>query len=136
MRSVAISASDEGGVSLVAGDDTSVACCGLANEGGIAFEDFDFDAKVVRVRRQIKKLGKPYVFALPKNDTERTIPLSDWAIQVVRRHVKDYPPQPCCLPWERSNGRPRTYHMLSLFHPELGVCPDTGWSRSACRLGA
>ena len=50
--------------------------CGM-REGelfGVAVEDFDFDEKVLRVRRQIKNLGGGYVFALPKNDRERIIP--------------------------------------------------------------
>jgi integrase len=48
---------------------------------GIALEDFDFDDRIVKVRRQIKNLGGSYIFALPKNDRERIIPLSDWAIR-------------------------------------------------------
>jgi integrase len=65
------------------------ASCGM-REGelyGVALEDFGFDEKVVRVRRQVKRLDDLYVFALPKNDRERIIPLSDWDIQAVRRHV-------------------------------------------------
>jgi integrase len=44
----------------------------------LALEDIDFDEKIVQVRRQLKKLGKHYVFALPKNDRERTVPLPEW----------------------------------------------------------
>jgi site-specific recombinase XerC len=41
--------------------------CGM-REGelfGIALEDFDFDEKIVRVRRQVKRLGHSYIFARP-----------------------------------------------------------------------
>jgi integrase len=78
------------------------ASCGM-REGelfGIAIEDFDFSEKIVRVRRQIKRLGRIYVFALPKNDRERIIPLSDWDIRAVRRHIEKYPPRSYTLPWE------------------------------------
>jgi len=71
------------------------ASCGM-REGelfGIAFEDFDFVEKIVRVRRQVKRLGSTYVFALPKNDRERIVPLSDWDIEAVRRHTGKYPPR-------------------------------------------
>ncbi|NIK61354.1 hypothetical protein BJY22_007071 [Kribbella shirazensis] len=43
----------------------------------MAEEDVDFEEVVIRVRRQVKKLGREFVFALPKNDTERTVPMSE-----------------------------------------------------------
>jgi integrase len=46
------------------------ASCGM-REGelfGLAAEDFDLDESIVRVRRQVKKIGCTFVFALPKND--------------------------------------------------------------------
>jgi integrase len=79
---------------------------------GVALEDFDFDEKILRVRRQIKNLGGRYIFALPKNDRERIIPLADWAIQVIQRHIEQYPPQECTLPWEKLSGKPHTCHVL------------------------
>lgn len=39
---------------------------------GLATQDIDFAEMVIYVRRQVKKLGRDFVFALPKNDTERT----------------------------------------------------------------
>ncbi len=85
---------------------------------GIALEDFDFDGKTVRLRRQIKKLGEGYVFALPKNDRERIIPLSDWAIRAIKRHVEKYPPQSCTLPWEKPTGRRHTCNILFRWHTD------------------
>jgi integrase len=56
---------------------------------GPAEEDIDLDGeKVVRVRRQVKQIGQVFVFALPKNDRERIISLSDWDIDVIRQHRK------------------------------------------------
>jgi integrase len=75
--------------------------CGM-REGelfGIALEDFDFEKKIVRVRRQIKNLNGAYVYALPKNDRERIVPLSDWAIRAIQRHIEKYPPRAWTLPW-------------------------------------
>jgi integrase len=94
--------------------------CGM-REGelfGVALEDFDFENKVLRVRRQIKNLGGSYVFALPKNDRERIIPLADWAIQAIQRHISKYPPQPCTLPWEKLNGKPHTCSVLFRWHTD------------------
>ena len=94
--------------------------CGM-REGelfGVALEDFDFDEKILRVRRQIKNLSGAYVYALPKNDRERIVPLSDWTIQAVRRHIEKYPPQPCTLPWEKPGGKPRTCSLLFRWHTD------------------
>jgi integrase len=80
---------------------------------GLGEEDFDLDGqKVLRVRRQIKRIGRDFVFALPKNDRERIIPLSDWDIQVVKRHIGRYPPPPYTLPWESPDGKPHTCRLM------------------------
>jgi integrase len=96
------------------------ASCGL-REGelfGVALEDFDFEDKVLRVRRQIKNLGGGYVFALPKNDRERIIPLADWAIEAIQRHISKYPPRPCTLPREKRHGKSHTCNVLFRWHTD------------------
>ncbi|WP_433357281.1 transposase [Microtetraspora malaysiensis] len=40
----------------------------------------------IHVRRQIKKLNSDFVFALPKRDKERTIPMSRWVAEHLRAH--------------------------------------------------
>lgn len=90
------------------------ASCGLrvGENFALALEDLDFEEEVIRVRRQIKVLSGSYVYALPKNDRERVVPLSPWTAQVLRRRVAAYPPRPYTLPWEKINGKPRTHHLL------------------------
>lgn len=90
------------------------AACGLRQGElfGLALEDIDFDEKVVRVRRQVKKLTNGFVYALPKSDRERSVPLPDWAAQAVRLHVQRVPPLVWTMPWERPGGRPRTHNLL------------------------
>jgi integrase len=90
------------------------ASCGMG-EGelfGLALEDFDQEERIVRVRRQVKKIGCAFVFALPKNDRERIIPLSDWDVEVIRWHISRYPPRPYCLPWEKPDGKRHTCNLL------------------------
>jgi integrase len=96
------------------------ASCGMreAELYAIALEDFDFDDGIVKVRRQIKNLSGSYIFALPKNDRERVVPLPDWAIRVVQRHIQHCPPRPCTLPWERLNGKPATCNILFRWHTD------------------
>jgi integrase len=118
------------------------ASCGM-REGelfGIALEDFDFAEKIVRVRRQIKNLGGTYVFAFPKNDRERIVPLSDWDIQAVRRHIRNYPPRPYTLPWEKPAGRPHTCNMLFRWstddrHVKARSYSETVWKPALAKAG-
>lgn len=118
------------------------ASCGM-REGelfGIAFEDFDFDEKIVRIRRQVKRLANLYVFALPENDRERTIPLSDWGIQAVRRHIGKYPPRPYTLPWEKPGGKPHTCSILFRWptddqHVKSRSYSETIWKPALAKAG-
>jgi integrase len=107
---------------------------------GLAQEDFDFDEKTVRFRRQIKKLGDGYVFALPKNDRERVVPLSDWAIQVAKWHIEKYPPQPYTLPREKPDGKPHTCRILFRWptdgqHVKARNYSETIWKPALVRAG-
>ncbi|MEV4263518.1 site-specific integrase [Kribbella sp. NPDC049584] len=73
---------------------------------GLAVEDLDFDQMIIHVRRQVKRLGRNFVFALPKSDTEREVPVSEGAALVLLQHIETYPPRPYSLPWERPDGDP------------------------------
>ncbi|WP_157518739.1 tyrosine-type recombinase/integrase [Herbidospora mongoliensis] len=69
-------------------------------------------AGVLHVRRQIKKLGSEHIFALPKNDRERVVPLPEWTAEAIRRHVAAFPPLTCSPPWEKLNGKVQTHNLL------------------------
>ena len=90
------------------------AACGLRQGElfGLAEEDIDFDAMVIHVRRQVKKLGRDFVFALPKNDTERTVPMSEGTARTLREHIEATKPRPYTLPWERLDGKPLAVKLL------------------------
>lgn len=88
--------------------------CGLrAGElYGLALEDFDLDEGLLHIRRQVKKLGEHFVYALPKNDHTRVVPLPEWVASTVRAYVKAHPPRPYSLPWEKPSGRLVTAKLL------------------------
>ncbi|MEO3801475.1 site-specific integrase [Nonomuraea sp. B1E8] len=79
---------------------------------GLALQDVDFDEMVIHVRRQIKKLNSEFVFALPKRDKERTIPMSQWVAEHLRMHLDAHEPRPYTLPREKTSGKPRTHNLL------------------------
>ncbi|HEV7651367.1 MAG TPA: tyrosine-type recombinase/integrase [Actinophytocola sp.] len=105
------------------------ASCGLraAEILGLALEDIDFDERVIRVRRQLKKVGRAHIFALPKNDQERTVPLADWTAQSIRVHAARYKPRPCSLPWEKVDGPLRAHNILFRWH-DGGFVKDRNFS--------
>jgi hypothetical protein len=39
------------------------------------------------------------------NSRERVIPLADWSIEAIQRHISKYPPRSCTLPWKKLNGK-------------------------------
>ena len=108
---------------------------------GLAEEDLDLDAeKVVRVRRQVKKIGRAFVFGLPKNDRERVVPLSDWDVTVLRRHLDACPPRPYTLPWEKPDGRPHTCKLPFRWqsddeHVKSRSYSETVWKPAAVKAG-
>ncbi|TQE38984.1 integrase [Streptomyces ipomoeae] len=67
---------------------------------GLAEEDFDFEAGVVRIRRQLRWdiKGRPY-FCLPKGGKTREVPLSPNLAARARDHFRRFPSTPCTLPW-------------------------------------
>ncbi|MFG1621755.1 tyrosine-type recombinase/integrase [Kribbella sp. NPDC049227] len=71
---------------------------------GLSVDDFDFEDLVIRVRRQVKRLGKEYAFALPKNDRERIVPMSTSLAKMVKTHIARFGTTKISLPWERLDG--------------------------------
>ncbi|WP_134103378.1 tyrosine-type recombinase/integrase [Kribbella pratensis] len=79
---------------------------------GLSADDFDFDEQVIMVRRQIKRLGKEYVFALPKNDKERFVPMSAVLAEMVKEHLERFGTTTISLPWERLDGEIQDHALL------------------------
>jgi integrase len=66
---------------------------------GLSVEDIDYDAQVIHVRRQVKKVGSALVFALPKGRKTRTVPVPPHLLQRVTEHLERWPAQKVTLPW-------------------------------------
>jgi integrase len=84
---------------------------------GLAERDIDFDRRVLHVRQQVKRLGTATVFGLPKNDSERIVPMADATAEVLRAYMARFKPAPVTLPWERPDGQARTLRLVFL-HPD------------------
>ncbi|KIZ17643.1 integrase [Streptomyces natalensis ATCC 27448] len=67
---------------------------------GLSEEDFDFDAGLVHIRRQLRwdSKGRPY-FCLPKGGKTRSVPLSPNLAKRVQDHLRRFPSVSFTLPW-------------------------------------
>lgn len=72
----------------------------------------DFAVEELNVQRQLKRPGTSYVWALPKNDKPRVVPLPGWVAAAASRHIETWPPRLETLPWEKLTGRPETHKIL------------------------
>jgi integrase len=97
-----------------------VCAAGLGTRQGedfaLAEEDFDFGAEIVHIRRQVERIGRQWVYKLPKGGKERTVPLARGVAAVVQACIRAYPPRPYELPWMFENGEladdPRAFRLL------------------------
>ncbi|WP_199439424.1 tyrosine-type recombinase/integrase [Umezawaea beigongshangensis] len=74
----------------------------------LAVDDVDFEKGTVRVCRQVKTVRSRPVFALPKYDKVREVPLSAPVTRALRVHMARFPPVKITLPWNVPSGTPTT----------------------------
>lgn len=90
------------------------ACCGMRQGEvlGLAVEDIDFLRGWVHIERQVKIVGNALVFALPKGQKKRKVPLSEPVALELAAHIAAFPPTPVTLPWVRPGGDSATASLL------------------------
>ncbi|MGH3916413.1 MAG: tyrosine-type recombinase/integrase [Pseudonocardiaceae bacterium] len=89
--------------------------CGLRQGEilGLSPDDIDDGAMIVHVRRQLRTVDHTKVFALPKGNKTRTVPLSVGVLAEIRRHIRAYPPATATLPWRKATGEATTVRLLA-----------------------
>lgn len=91
---------------------------------GLAAEDVDFLRGVVHVRRQVKTVRYQRVFALPKYDKTRDVPLPEPVKLALSEHIRRYPPQEITLPWGVPGGKPTTVRLIMTSVRSLSVAAN------------
>jgi len=79
---------------------------------GLAVEDVDFLRGKVRICRQVKTVRYKHVFALPKYDKIREVPLAEPVKLALAEHIRRFPPKEIALPWDTPNGKPHTAKLI------------------------
>jgi integrase len=105
--------------------------CGLRQGEvfGIAVEDVDFERRVIHINRQVRLVRSKMVFALPKGDKLRSIPLPDELAKVLKAHIEKFPPKAVRLPWRIPEGDGRSHRLL------FTNAKDLAYNRSSFNQG-
>lgn len=80
--------------------------CGLRQGEiiGLAEDALDFDGANLRVVRQVRLVRGKAVFAPPKCNKERNVPLPPSVAEALRAHMEAYKPVEVTLPWRKPDG--------------------------------
>ncbi|MFD8652879.1 tyrosine-type recombinase/integrase [Streptomyces mirabilis] len=80
--------------------------CGLRQGEivGLAEDALDFEDGILRVVRQVKLIRGKAVFAPPKCNKERDVPLPLSVAEAIRTHMDTYKPTEVTLPWRKPDG--------------------------------
>lgn len=77
-------------------------------------DDVDFLRGTVHVRRQVKLFaGNKQVFAPPKGDKERDVPLPHYVRDELAKHLVSHPAVTVTLPWKHPQGEPVTVPLIT-----------------------
>ncbi|MFK0122717.1 tyrosine-type recombinase/integrase [Streptomyces nigra] len=96
--------------------------CGLRQGEiiGLSEDAVQFDSHTLHVTTQVKLIRGVAVFAPPKGNKERNVPLPSSVASALRRHMERHPPVGIKLPWGRPDG-PLTERRLIFTNTVGGV---------------
>lgn len=88
--------------------------CGLRQGEifGLPVDEVDYDAGWLHVAYQVKMVSSRLVFAPPKRNKERDVPLSASVANALKLHQAKFPPVEVTLPWLRPDGPSVTKRLL------------------------
>ena len=88
--------------------------CGLRQGEifGLPVDEVAFDSGWLHVGYQVKLINGRLVFAPPKRNKERDVPLPARVAAVLKAHMESFPPAEITLPWLRPDGQPVTKRLL------------------------
>lgn len=87
---------------------------------GLSPDDVDERRRVIHVRRQVKIVGAQLVFAPPKRNKARDVPLAEYVREELVTHTGDWQPIEVTLPWRSPDG-PATTVLLYFTTREKGA---------------
>lgn len=79
---------------------------------GVSPDDFDRDAGVLHVVRQVRVVEGRQVFSLPKRNKTRDVPVAASVSRLLDEHLSRFEPPAVTLPWRTPTGAPTTVRLL------------------------
>lgn len=101
-------------------------------------DDVDWLRGVLTVRRQVKVMKGGMVFALPKGEKIRELPLPESVKLALSEHMRRFPPQKVTLPWKTPDGDPVTARVFFPHPAGRALHPDRmndAWRPALVRCG-
>jgi integrase len=104
---------------------------------GLSVDDIDAEAGVLHVRRQLKKVHNKLVYALPKGEKTRDVPLPRHLAERLTAHIAAFPPKKVTLPWgnpdkpatdKQAEERAPQAHELIVSAPQGGPVRRDSWN--------
>ncbi|MFF8928739.1 tyrosine-type recombinase/integrase [Streptomyces longwoodensis] len=88
--------------------------CGLRQGEifGLPVDEIDFDSGWLHVVNQVKVTKEGLVFAPPKRNKLRDVPLPNRVAHALKQHIETFPPVEITLPWLRGDGPAVTRRLL------------------------
>ncbi|MFE9018426.1 tyrosine-type recombinase/integrase [Streptomyces sp. NPDC007808] len=79
---------------------------------GLSEDEIDFDSGWLHIVNQVKVTKGGLVFAPPKRDKLRDVPMADHVAHSLKQHIEAFPPVAVTLPWLRLDGPLVTRRLL------------------------
>ncbi len=106
---------------------------------GLGVDDIDWDNEEIEIRRQVKLVGSKRVFAPPKRNSVRKVPLPRFTAKALREHMDQFPPVEVTLPWLEPDGDPVTVRLVftnlrrNPIHRSTFMTEPGGWKRGTSK---
>ncbi|MFE0676099.1 tyrosine-type recombinase/integrase [Streptomyces sp. NPDC058867] len=110
--------------------------CGLRQGEifGLPVDEIRFDTGWLHVVNQVRVTKEGLVFAPPKRNKLREVPLSDHVAHILKAHLDAFPPVAVTLPWLRVGGPPVTKRLLFTRLDGAGAVRRTDFNDRAWKL--
>ena len=79
---------------------------------GLSPDDIDWLRGIVNVQRQVKVLERKPIFALPKGQKTREVPLPESVKVALAEHLRKWPARPVTLPLRTLDGEPTEVNLM------------------------
>ncbi|OEJ51990.1 tyrosine-type recombinase/integrase [Streptomyces agglomeratus] len=115
--------------------------CGLRQGEvfGLSVDEIDYEGGWLAVQHQLKRIRGQYVFAPPKGDKARDVPLPKAVAAALRAHTELHPPAEVTLPWRTPDGVPVTKALIFVgsagAHVRVSYFNDFMWKPALASIG-